>query len=108
MLKRIRYHVLAVLVGASFGCRDEGDGASGVVSTAEIKSACEAYCARGKACDEATDLVMCLSDCRDRMADCMQDEQRQAVDDLNDCGAESCEDFNRCAIGVGLQCTFGI
>ena len=71
MLKRIRYHVLAVLVGASFGCRDEGDAASGVVSTAEIKSACESYCARGKACDEETDLVMCLSDCRERMADCL-------------------------------------
>ncbi|HEY8378490.1 MAG TPA: hypothetical protein VIK91_18475 [Nannocystis sp.] len=108
MLKRIRVHLLLALVGASFGCREDADAPGGVVTTAEIKTACESYCARAKACDVNTDLSMCLDDCRDRMADCMQDEQRQAVDDLTDCSAETCDEFTRCAIGAGLQCSFGI
>lgn len=108
MLKRIRFHVLAALLCASMGCGEEESAGGGVVSTAEIKNSCEAYCARARQCDESTDLLQCVSDCRGRMADCMQDEQRQAVDDLSDCATETCGEFTRCAIGAGLQCTFGL
>jgi len=92
---------LALALGVSIGaCNGTGD--------TRIKLTCKDYCAKAAECDDEVDEDDCVADCRDTMQDCMADEQEQALDDLDACGEESCDDFLGCSIGAGIQCTFGI
>jgi hypothetical protein len=36
------------------------------------------------------------------------DEQEAALDDLDECAEDSCNDFLACTIGAGAECVFGI
>lgn len=69
---------------------------------------CAAYCNQAKDCDEDIDLDECKEDCENAIDDCMDDEQEQALDDLDECSDEACSAFAACTIGAGLQCTFGL
>jgi hypothetical protein len=96
---------LLVAVGLALGvtlgaCNGTGD--------TRIKFTCKDYCAKAAECDDGVDEDDCVDNCRDDMEDCMSDEQEQALDDLDSCSEESCDDFLGCTIGAGLQCTFGI
>jgi hypothetical protein len=69
---------------------------------------CEAYCEHAHDCNDNVDTDACIDDCRDTIDDCMADEQEQALDDLDHCSAESCNDLAACTVGAGLQCAFGV
>ena len=81
----------------------DGDG-----NAAEIQSTCDTYCNKSQTCDDGETLEQCVADCKAQLGDCMADEQEQALDDLDSCAADSCDDFAGCTIGAGLQCAFGI
>jgi hypothetical protein len=73
-----------------------------------IEQTCEDYCAQAKTCNDDLDEDACIENCTNTMDDCMADEQEEALDDLDTCGNESCDDFAACTIGAGLECAFGI
>jgi hypothetical protein len=95
----------AASCGLLFGaCTDDGD--DGVPAAG--KDACEDYCDHAQECNDETDKSECMLDCQDSLGDCQADEQSQAIEDLEKCAKESCDDFLGCSIAVGLQCTFGV
>jgi hypothetical protein len=98
--------------GLAVGCTTDGEGDDedgGTDNTARIASTCQSYCAKAQTCDDDDGTVeQCVADCKANLGDCMVDEQGAALDDLDGCAAESCDDFGACTIGAGLQCTFGI
>jgi hypothetical protein len=93
---------LGLVLAQPVGCSDSND------SDARIASACHDYCETARMCNDEIDMDNCQANCEDGMNDCMHDELPQALDDLENCAAESCDDFLGCSIGAGLQCTFGI
>ncbi|MBL9106263.1 MAG: hypothetical protein JNL82_35395 [Myxococcales bacterium] len=101
-IKRIHLMgALGLVCGLAIGCSD-GTGPLRTTTT------CADYCAKANECDSDVDTDECESDCKDKLDDCMADEQEQALDDLDSCAANSCDEFAGCTIGAGLQCTFGI
>ena len=79
-------------------------------STGEIREefSCARYCNQAEDCNDEVDVDECKSDCEDAVSNCQEDEKDHALDDLENCAMESCDDFAACTIGAGLQCTFGI
>ena len=69
---------------------------------------CNQYCRQAHDCDDSIDRDQCEEDCEDAVSDCQDDEKAEALDDLDNCANESCNDFGACTVGAGLQCTFGI
>ena len=107
------FSVLVFTVGMAVGCTEGGDNSSndddsGTDNTARIASTCQSYCAKAHTCDDDKTVEQCVADCKANLGDCMVDEQGEALDDLDGCAAESCDDFGACTIGAGLQCTFGL
>lgn len=95
--------VLGVFVALlDAGCERDG------TSDARVGRTCESYCSTVAACDDDVDEDDCVSRCENTMEDCMADEQEHALDDLDSCAEESCDDVGACRIGAGLQCTFGL
>lgn len=107
MIQSPQRYVWALLLGAVLGCNDDDGGQAGV-DDAELQSTCQAYCDHARTCDDEVVIASCVQKCKDRMSDCMADEQSAALDDLNRCATEGCDDFTGCTIGAGLQCTFGL
>ena len=102
-MRRICLLLGALAVGAAIGaCEREGTG------NARIALTCADYCRQAHDCDGDVDVDDCKDDCKNTMEDCMADEQEQALDDLDACSDESCDEFGGCTIGAGLQCSFGI
>lgn len=110
MHQTLSRYTLAIVLGVGLGCgKDRGDdGDGGPATQIEVEDACQAYCQRAKLCDDETVIAECETKCEKRMGNCMADEQGQAVDDLNICADESCDDFRLCTVGTGLQCAFGL
>lgn len=73
-----------------------------------IDATCEDYCAKAHECSDSVDVDDCVADCKDQIGDCMADEQEEALDSLDDCAANSCNEFIGCTVGAGLACSFGI
>ncbi len=73
-----------------------------------VNMTCEAYCDQATECNDNVDFDNCVDNCEDTIDDCMADEQEQALDDLDSCSAESCNEFGACTVGAGLQCAFGV
>lgn len=97
----------AVLLAGVFGltlgaCLEDG------TSDLRQEHTCSDYCATAKACDDEVDEDECVADCLDAMGSCMADEQEASLDRLDECAAESCDDFAGCTIDAGAQCYFGI
>lgn len=105
-LKLVCMLALAGLTGIMFGaCRDD-DGDDGVDFFAEQD--CRDYCERAVECDDDRNEEDCVESCIDRMGSCQADEQEAALEQLQDCADESCDDFLACTIDVGATCYFGL
>jgi len=99
--------VLAAGVGLTLGaCSDADDDGLDVDFGAE--ASCEDYCAKAKTCDDDRDEQECINNCVDSLDDCMADERDQAIDQVDMCAAESCDDIVGCTIDAGAQCYFGL
>lgn len=96
--------LIGTLLGAALAQACERDGTGNIRTNAT----CRDYCKQAAECNDSVDEEDCRNDCEDKMDDCMSDEQENALDDLDNCAMESCNDFGACTIGAGLQCTFGI
>lgn len=113
MIQTVYRFALAAALCSAAGCTnddndDNDDNDTGAVSASELNATCQDYCDQAKVCDADTAVDQCIIDCKDRLGDCMVDEQSQAVDDLKECADKSCDEFTGCTIGAGLQCTFGL
>lgn len=97
--RTLMLHLCTLLLGAGLAC-DAGK--------SRVEITCEDYCAKAHECDDDSSQSACVADCKDAMGDCMADEQEQALDDLDACAADSCDEFLGCTIGAGLQCSFGL
>ena len=107
--------LFAVLAVGAPGCGDDAAGDDTAVTAADtgsnasrIQSTCDSYCEKENICNDNGTVEQCVADCKAQLGDCMADEQSQVLDELNDCAAESCNEFGACTFGAGLQCTFGI
>ncbi|MFZ6182190.1 hypothetical protein ACOXH8_25880 [Nannocystis pusilla] len=75
---------------------------------AQIDAGCKSYCAKASECDKAVRAEACEKRCHNRLNRCRADEQADTVTDLQSCAGDKCGDFAVCAIGAGLECTFGL
>ncbi|MBA3548510.1 MAG: hypothetical protein H0T76_18665 [Nannocystis sp.] len=110
MIQTVYRFALAAAFCAGLCCGnddDDGDGIGGATAQ-EITNDCKQYCDRAQVCDGDVEADECLAKCRDRLGNCMADEQGQTLDDLVACSKETCDDFTGCTIGAGLQCVFGL
>lgn len=73
-----------------------------------VTTVCADYCAQLAMCDDETDVEACEADCADAAGNCQADEQEQALDELEVCAAESCDDILVCTVGASLECYLGI
>lgn len=73
-----------------------------------VRDACEAYCARAHDCKDEVRYENCRTRCIDAMTDCQADEQAAAIDELELCAQESCDDVLACRISAGARCVFGL
>lgn len=73
-----------------------------------VERTCSDYCEKRATCDDETNLDTCVSDCVEQAGNCQADEQEQALDELETCTEESCDDIGLCTIGASLECYFGI
>lgn len=96
---------LAAAVLCAAGCKDDR---GSTVMADDIDSTCESYCQKARTCDDEVMASECVASCKDRVGDCMADEQAQVLDDLDTCAANACDDFAGCTIGAGFQCAFGL
>lgn len=112
MPTQVHRYVLSVIffgAGAVAGlaCGDEGGSPTGA-TLQEINDGCQSYCERARICDDEVVVSQCINDCKDRLGDCMADEQQQTVADLQTCAEDACDDFRLCTAGADLQCRFGL
>ncbi len=113
MFKRVftpatsRTLVLALFGGACFGAIACGED-DPTDSSLEVELSCADYCRKAVECDDDIDQEECEVNCEDAAKDCMADEQDEALNQLDECSEETCDDFGGCTVGAGLQCTFGI
>lgn len=100
---------LAALIGVTVGaCRQDEPEEYDTGATLEVKASCAEYCEQAVICDDERSKDECTMKCIDRMTDCQVDEQAAALDRLDACSNESCDDFFGCTVNVGAQCIFGI
>ena len=96
--------ILGLGLGLALGACTDLDG------TGDLRTqiSCENYCEQAKECNDNVDAQDCIDRCLGSVDDCMADEQEQALDQLDDCATESCNDFAGCTIEAGAQCYFGL
>lgn len=99
-----RWAWIGVFLGAALAQACERNGTGNI----RINGTCRDYCQQAHECNDDVDVDDCRSDCENTMEDCMSDEQEEALDDLDDCATQSCDEFGTCTIGAGLQCSFGL
>ena len=97
---------LGAVMGIAIGAcqRDSDDDALGLSG----EETCRDYCERARECDKELIEKDCVDDCIDAMSDCQADEQQQALDELEACTEESCDDVLGCSIDAGATCYFGL
>jgi hypothetical protein len=99
---------LAAVTGIALGaCNNDDDGDQSGTAI-HVRNACEEYCSHAKECDDDRDEQKCYDRCTERMNNCQADEQDAALDKLDSCAKESCDDFLGCRVNVGAKCIFGI
>ncbi|WP_146657893.1 hypothetical protein [Enhygromyxa salina] len=99
----------AAVASFAFGaCRQDDDVDDGSGASFDVQNSCADYCEQRKLCKDETNEETCRNNCEDAMSDCQADEQDEALDKLDQCANESCDDFLGCTINVGAQCIFGI
>jgi hypothetical protein len=100
--------VLASLAACRVDVEGDGDGDLDLDPVSTIESSCTGYCERQAECDDEVNTDDCINDCVDAAGDCQADEQEQAIEELEACAEESCDDIGECAVGAGLECYLGI
>lgn len=104
MLRNPLTYLLAMGLGLAVAelsaCADE-------VDPAEVDQACERYCARAVECGQADDFEDCFDNCETLVSDFCVD-QEDAVNVLESCVRDTCEEVEGCIIDAGLECIFGI
>lgn len=85
----------SIAVGA---CSDE----------AKSERSCKEYCAQAKLCDTSLNEQKCVNSCVEAVGSCMADELEDALQQMDNCANESCDDFVGCTINAGAQCYFGL
>ncbi|WAS90602.1 hypothetical protein [Nannocystis punicea] len=106
MRKNLHRYLFAFAFVSGAGLAACGDDSSGATNL-EIAASCNSYCDKARECnDDVSD--DCVDDCKSRIGDCMADEQRETLDDLDSCASDACGEFAACTVGAGLQCTFGL
>jgi len=96
---------LAAVTGIALGaCQEEKQ----AEASPEIEMACTEYCERHAECDDEVKADECTNECIAVLDACETLEPDEAIDQVEECGAESCDDFNRCRLSAGVQCVFGI
>ena len=99
---------LAAVAGVALGaCRqDDANGDSG--PSFAVTSSCNDYCSQAKLCNDDLNEEKCRDNCEGTLTNCQVDEQDAALDKLDQCAKESCDDFIGCTVNVGAKCIFGI
>ena len=85
---------------AQLACGDESDDPRAVTT-------CNNYCERYRECED-TSMQECTENCRQILDDCMDDEFEEALDRLDVCANESCDEFTECSFEAGTECIFGL
>jgi hypothetical protein len=99
---------LAAFAGIALGACRQDDGDDGTEASLEVRNACDDYCVKAKECDGDIDEENCYERCLDNMGNCRVDEEEEAIEKLQQCANESCDDFIGCTVEVGAQCYFGL
>ncbi|MFV8751153.1 hypothetical protein ACNOYE_11465 [Nannocystaceae bacterium ST9] len=82
-------------------------GACGPHSEYRIEKVCKKHCARVVDCNDTIEFDDCVSDCIDISDDCDSDADiEQALDILETCPEEACNDVPGCATEAWVECTF--
>jgi hypothetical protein len=72
-----------------------------------IKKVCAHFCDRAYDCDDNTNRDKCFDDCVDSAHECSSDDDVEAaLDILDDCVADSCNQVAGCTIDAWLECNF--
>ncbi|MBK6919891.1 MAG: hypothetical protein IPH07_21015 [Deltaproteobacteria bacterium] len=98
----LMFGILGFAMSQIGACERDGTG------DLRVHQSCKAYCQQAASCDDDVDEDDCISRCENTVDDCMADEQEQALDDLDVCSDETCDEVASCTIGAGLQCAFGL
>jgi hypothetical protein len=82
-------------------------GACGPASEHRMNKVCKRYCDHAVECDDNTDWDDCVDNCVNQAMDCDSDQDvAAALDILNDCSAESCNNVAGCTVDAWVECNF--
>lgn len=72
-----------------------------------IDKVCEKYCDRIYDCNDNTDYMDCVDNCVEQANECDSDNDvEQALDTLEMCAEDSCNDVIACSIDAWAECVF--
>jgi hypothetical protein len=102
-MSRKSVQLASLLLAAVFGATL---GACGPHSEHRINKVCKRYCQRAVDCNDAIDYEDCIDDCVNTAGDCESDgDVEVALDILEDCTADSCNQVVTCTLEAWLECT---
>ena len=82
-------------------------GACGPHSEYRIEKVCKRYCARAVDCNDNIVFDDCVSDCIDTAHECdSESDVENALDILDTCPEESCNDVGACVLDAWVECAF--
>ena len=94
--------IASLLLAAGFGVTL---GACGPHSEHRINKVCKRYCERAVDCNDATVYDDCVDDCVNTATDCdSETDIEAALDILEDCTADSCNQVVACTVDAWLEC----
>ena len=94
--------ITSLLLAACFGITL---GACGPHSQHRINKVCKRYCERVLDCNDNTDFEDCIDTCIDDANSCESDgDIEDALDILDECSAEACNDVVGCTVEAWLEC----
>jgi hypothetical protein len=80
-------------------------GACGPHSEHRINKVCKRFCLRAVDCNDQTNYDTCLDDCVDQANNCeSEDDVEAALDILQDCEADSCNQVGTCTVEAWFEC----
>lgn len=93
---------LCVVLAAAFGF---ALGACGPASEARMNNVCKDYCNRLVDCNDNTNFDNCVDDCVEQAMGCdTDDDTADALDILNACAEDSCNNVAACSLDAWLEC----
>ena len=99
----------AIALGA---CRvdvdEDGDVDVEPVPVDPVERTCTNYCDHRAECNDDVDVDACIDDCQEAAGNCQADEQEQALEELDACAEQSCDDVGECTVSASLECYLGL